>query len=97
MFHNVIKTIGPIPVAARSKAEVLAAWLQGSLVRIPLGHGCLSLCLYVVLSCVGRGLCDGVTTRPKESNQVSKIHYESFRVRRQGPYKDSRATDDDDD
>jgi hypothetical protein len=49
-----------------------AAWLLGSRVRIP--HGawmvCL-LCLYVVLSCVGRGLCDGLITRPEESYRVS--------------------------
>jgi hypothetical protein len=25
------------------------------------------LCLYVVLPCVGRGLCDGLITRPEES------------------------------
>jgi hypothetical protein len=30
------------------------------------GHGCL----YVVLSCVGRGLCDGLITRPEESLYV---------------------------
>jgi hypothetical protein len=32
------------------------------------------LCLYsyVVLSCVGRGLCDGLITRPEESYSVSK-------------------------
>jgi hypothetical protein len=29
------------------------------------------LCLYVVSSCVGRGLCDGLITRPKESYCVS--------------------------
>jgi hypothetical protein len=29
------------------------------------------LCLYVVLSCVGRGLCDGLITRPEESCRVS--------------------------
>jgi hypothetical protein len=28
-------------------------------------------CLYVVLSCVGRGLCDGLITRPEESYRVS--------------------------
>jgi hypothetical protein len=28
------------------------------------------LCLYVVLSCVGRGLCDGLITRPEESYRV---------------------------
>jgi hypothetical protein len=29
------------------------------------------LCLYVVLSCVGRGLFDGLITRPEESYRVS--------------------------
>jgi hypothetical protein len=29
------------------------------------------LCLYVVFSCVGRGLCDGLITRPEESYRVS--------------------------
>jgi hypothetical protein len=28
-------------------------------------------CLYVVLSCVGRGLCDGLITRPEESYRAS--------------------------
>jgi hypothetical protein len=28
-------------------------------------------CLHVVLSCVGRGLCDGLITRPEESYLVS--------------------------
>jgi hypothetical protein len=46
-----------------------AAWL---LVRIPLGTWvvCL-LCLYVVLSCISRGLCDGLITHPEESHCVS--------------------------
>jgi hypothetical protein len=44
-----------------------ATWLLGSRGRIPLGHGCLS----VVLSCVGRGLCDGPITGPEESYRVS--------------------------
>jgi hypothetical protein len=29
------------------------------------------VCLYVVLSCVGRGLCDGLITRSEESYRVS--------------------------
>jgi hypothetical protein len=29
------------------------------------------LCLYVVLSCIGRGLCDELITRPKVSCPVS--------------------------
>jgi hypothetical protein len=38
------------------------------------GHGSLPLCLYVVLSCVGRGLCDELITGPKESYHIlSKI------------------------
>jgi hypothetical protein len=28
------------------------------------------LCLYVVLSCLGGGLCDGLITRPEESYRV---------------------------
>jgi hypothetical protein len=31
----------------------------------------LSLYLYVVLSCVGTGLCDGLITRPEESYLLS--------------------------
>jgi hypothetical protein len=31
------------------------------------------LCLYVVLSCVGRGLCYGLITRPEESYHVSNV------------------------
>jgi hypothetical protein len=29
------------------------------------------LCLCVVLSCVGSGICDGLITRPEESYRVS--------------------------
>jgi hypothetical protein len=31
------------------------------------GHECLFLCFYVVLFWVGRGICNGLITRPKES------------------------------
>jgi hypothetical protein len=48
-----------------------AAWLLGSRVRIPLGAWMFVSCVYyVVLSCVGRGLCDGLITRPEESYSV---------------------------
>jgi hypothetical protein len=30
-------------------------------------------CVYIVLSCVGRGLCDGLITRPDESYRVCVI------------------------
>jgi hypothetical protein len=36
------------------------------------GNDVCLLYLYVVLSCVGRGLCDGLITRPEESYHVSK-------------------------
>jgi hypothetical protein len=48
------------------------------------GHECLSLCLYVVLSCVGRGLCDGLITRPEESYRVSNTVWS--RKPWKGPY-----------
>jgi hypothetical protein len=52
----------------RRSADV---WLLGLQVGIPVEdmEVCL-LCVYVVLSCVGRGLCDGLITRPEESYRV---------------------------
>jgi hypothetical protein len=35
--------------------------------------GVCLLCLYVMLSRVGRGLCDGLITRPEESYRVSNV------------------------
>jgi hypothetical protein len=59
----------PIPVAVRAVYGVslrpLGCWGRGFESRS--GHGCLS----VVLFCVGRGLCDGLITRPEESYRVS--------------------------
>jgi hypothetical protein len=31
-------------------------------------------CFYVVLSCVGRGLCDGLVTRPEESYRMCQLY-----------------------
>jgi hypothetical protein len=67
----------PIPDAARSKAYVcgrLVAGIAGSNPARDMDI-CL-LCLYVVLSCVGRGLCDGLITRPEESYRVSNCMYD---------------------
>jgi hypothetical protein len=47
-----------------------AAWLLGSRVRIPLGAWMFVSYVYV-LSRVGRGLCDGMITRPEEPYRVS--------------------------
>jgi hypothetical protein len=60
----------PVRVAARSK--VLAAWLLGSWVRILLEAWMFVLRFCLVMLRVGRGLCDGLITRPmEESYRVS--------------------------
>jgi hypothetical protein len=43
-------------VAARSEARTLIARTPDRGLESHLRHGCLSSCVYVVLSCVGRGL-----------------------------------------
>jgi hypothetical protein len=49
-----------------------AAWLLESRVsNSARGMDVFLLYLHVVLSCVGRGLCDGLITRPEESYRVS--------------------------
>jgi hypothetical protein len=48
----------------------LGCWNRGFETRCGHGHGHL-LCLYVVLSCVGIGFCDGLITRPEESYRAS--------------------------
>jgi hypothetical protein len=58
----------PIPVAALSAAALLFG-VEGS--NPDRGMDVCLLCLYVVLSCVGRGLCDGLITRPEESYRAS--------------------------
>jgi hypothetical protein len=46
-----------------SGSAVYGRLVAGSLIRIPLGAWMFVSCVYVVLSCVGRGLCDGLTDR----------------------------------
>jgi hypothetical protein len=59
-----------------------------------LRHGCLSSSFCGVLSCVGRGFCDGLITRPEEPYRVSKQINETSRVWFvQGPIKDRKATE----
>jgi hypothetical protein len=56
-------------VAARSKAYVygrLVAGIAG--LNPPWGMDVCLLCLYVVLSCVGKGLCDGLITSMRLRN-----------------------------
>jgi hypothetical protein len=48
----------------------LGCWDHGF--EYSLRHGCLSSYFCVVLSCVGRGLCEVLITHPKESYRVSK-------------------------
>jgi hypothetical protein len=62
----------PIPVAARSKAWVCGRLVDGFAGSNPVqGMDVCLLCLYIVLSCVGGGLCDGLISRPDESYRVS--------------------------
>jgi hypothetical protein len=62
----------PIPVATRSKTYVCGRLVAGVAGSNPArGIDVCILCLYIVLSCVDRGLCDGLITRPEESYRVS--------------------------
>jgi hypothetical protein len=72
-FHDFGNINYVAPVAARSKPYVLAAWIVG---LNPAGDKdvCL-LCLYVMLSCVGKGLSRELITCPKESYPVSNKIY----------------------
>jgi hypothetical protein len=56
----------PIPVAACYR---LVTGIAGS--NPSGGMDVCRMCLYVVFSCLGRGLCDELITRPKESYQLS--------------------------
>jgi hypothetical protein len=61
-----------ILVAAHYKVYVCGCLVAGIAGSDPTeGMDVYFLCLYVVLSCVGRGLCDGLITRPEESYRVS--------------------------
>jgi hypothetical protein len=58
-------------VAARPKAYVCGRLVAGVAGSNPArGMDACLLCLYVVLSCVGRGLCDGLFTHPEKSYRV---------------------------
>jgi hypothetical protein len=58
-------------VTARSKEQVCGRLVDGVADSNPArGTDVCLLCLYVVLSCVGRGLCDGLITRPEGSYRV---------------------------
>jgi hypothetical protein len=62
----------PIPMAAQSKALIYGRLVGGVTSSNPArGMDVRLLCLYVVLSCVGTGLCDELITRPEESYRVS--------------------------
>jgi hypothetical protein len=58
----------PIPAAARSKEQVCGRLVAGS--NPARGMDVCLLCFYIVLSCVGRGLCDWLITRREESYRV---------------------------
>jgi hypothetical protein len=70
------------PRGLRRRSAV--AWLLGSRIRIPLEAWMFVCCVYV-LSCVGRGLCDGLITRPEESYRVSVCDQETPKRETKGP------------
>jgi len=66
---NLIISREPIPVAALSKAWVCGRWLAGIVGSNP--AECVDVYLLCcVLSGRGRGLCDGLITRPEESYRL---------------------------
>ena len=77
----------PVPVAARSKAWVYGRSPAENVGSNPTGgHGCLSVAECSVLS--GRGLCDGLITRPEESYRLWRVvvcDQETSRMRRLKP------------
>jgi hypothetical protein len=64
IFYNSIGISLSITVAAWFRALVCCSLVAGI-------AGSNPACLSVVLSCVGRGLCHRLITRPDESNRVS--------------------------
>jgi hypothetical protein len=78
------------PRGQRRRSRPFGCWNRGF--ESHSGHGCLSLCLNTVLSCVGRGLCDGLITGPNESYHVSNKIRETSKerhglIRAGAPYK----------
>ena len=63
-------SVGPVPVAARSKTQVCGRSPEDIVGSNPTGgmDVCYECC---VLS--GRGLCDGLITRPEESYRLSCV------------------------
>jgi hypothetical protein len=50
------------------------------------------MCLYVVLSCVDRGLCDGLISRPEESYRVSNCMCDHRNPERGPVFQDGNDT-----
>jgi hypothetical protein len=63
-------------IAGSNPARVIDVWLLG---------------VYVLLSCVGRGLCDGLITHPEESYRVSNCVIKKRLSRRLRPDLGCRA------
>jgi hypothetical protein len=86
-----LQTGSLITVAARSRAWVLTVCLLELLVGTPL-KAWLFICFCVVLSFIGRGLCDGLIILPKESYQVSKNKVQELKKMRPRFSNNRRAT-----
>ena len=75
----------PIPVAEKSKTRSASARLLEMRVRMPPGAWLPVPCECCVLS--GRGLCDGLTTRPEECVYVTECDYEASITKRPWPFR----------
>jgi hypothetical protein len=82
----------PVTVAVRSEAWVLAGWLLGSWVRIPLKAWMfVRVFLCCVVLCRQRP-CDGLITRPRSPTISLNSSRNLLYVRRPRSFKDCRAT-----
>ena len=75
----------PIPVAEKSKARSAYDPLLGLRVRMPPGAWLKVSCDCCVLS--GRGLCDGLNTRPEECVCVTECYHEASITKRLWPFR----------
>jgi hypothetical protein len=82
----------PVTVAMLSEAWILAGWLLGSWVRIPLKAWMLvRVFLCCVVLCRLRP-CDGLITRPRSPTVCLNYSRNLLYVRRPRSFKDCRAT-----
>jgi hypothetical protein len=66
--------------AEGQKENALIAWTLTRGFESRLRHGCLASSFCVVLSCAGRGICDGLIIRPKDNRLKEPPMFEADKV-----------------